>query len=546
MSNMYFTQIVQSPALASGLRIRREGLRSAEKVVPAEHAEDTVSLVTPDSPTSNPVEPSQVSSFHSPVSSPSTHLSSDDNSMTTCINKSGCIELSLGKNGPRVKPGSVLSPENLDDLYEDARCYAKSHAKDDIESVRDVIMEAFSARVHCDWFHSEKNVHLALALESTDVADSTAPLTFPFLDVLWRKFCGHNWAQVHAARRDDLRMSVGSVDCFDEYLSQVEGCNSRLKGVGNYLTPPQLLTILARGIAPTLTAILSEQGIDIDEETTYKSWVSACRDLEVCFKTRLSSTDRQGHRGHFPYNNTYAATSNNNPVHKQNATSEPSSAAGSTANTGSGGVFYMKSFKSIPKALQKEQHELLGRISACPKCRTAWATCGSNLDNCAGTTLSVPWRPLTNEMVDWAILAHKSTNWPILYKVILKQATGKLPVASIHGAPLEDISAYVDSGENRAPVAATIYSNFPVSYIVRDTKVYGSFAGPALRSHSIASSTRTNVVAPVVGQHHLTRDDRDDKVDWSDGSDSPSPKPGSHNIVEPREPSVEHGSSAFN
>ncbi|KAJ4467717.1 hypothetical protein C8J55DRAFT_565189 [Lentinula edodes] len=318
-------QVAHSPSLASGPRIRREGLRSAEKSAPPGHAD----LVEPSessqlSNSSLPDQPCILSTFPSPPSSPSTSPSSDEETMTTRVNESGRIELSSGKSGPRVKPGAVLSPEDLDDLYEDARRYSKSRTKDDIENVRDVIAEAFSARVHRDWFRSEKNAHLALALETTDSSDTSAPSTFPFLDALRRKFCGHDWAQVHAARRDDLRMNVGGVGCFDEYLSQVEGCNSRLKGVGNYLTPPQLLTILARGIAPTLTAILSEQGIVIDEDTTYKSWVSACRDLEVRFKSRLNAADRQARRGPFAYNAGYAST-NNNPAHKRNATSEPSS-----------------------------------------------------------------------------------------------------------------------------------------------------------------------------------------------------------------------------
>ncbi|KAJ4467168.1 hypothetical protein C8J55DRAFT_492803 [Lentinula edodes] len=530
-----------STTLAPVPKNRREGLRSAEKTALFEQANLEPSESSQISESSFPIDPQIVTTVPSPPSSPTTLPSSEDDNMTTRVNESGRIELSSGKSGPRVKAGAILSPEDLDDLYEDARRYAKSRTKDDIENVRDIIAEAFPARVHRDWFRSEKNVHLALVLESVDDSDPSAPSTFPFLDVLRRKFCGHDWAQVHAARRDELKMNVGGVGCFDEYLSQVEGCNSRLKGVGNYLTPPQLLTILARGIAPTLTAILSEQGIVIDEETTYKSWVSACRDLEVRFKTRLNSADRQGRRGAYPYGTGNTST-NNNPAHKRNTTSEPSSypnkrppsAAGSTANNG---VFYMKSFKSMPEALQKEQRDLLGWINACPKCRTAWATCGSNLDNCPGATLSVPWRPLTTEMVDWAISAHKSTNRPILYNTILKQAVSKTTVAVVHGAPLDDISAYVDNVDRRAPVAAAIYGTLPVSHIARDAQVYGSFAGPALLSSR--SSSRANVVAPVVGQHRLAHDDDDDEVDWSDGSASPSPKPVGVEVVGPREPSVE-------
>ncbi|KAJ4465437.1 hypothetical protein C8R41DRAFT_781832 [Lentinula lateritia] len=48
----------------------------------------------------------------------------------------------------------------------DARRYAKARTKDDIENVRDIITEAFPARVHRDWFRAEKNAHLALVLES--------------------------------------------------------------------------------------------------------------------------------------------------------------------------------------------------------------------------------------------------------------------------------------------------------------------------------------------------------------------------------------------
>ncbi|KAJ3883947.1 hypothetical protein F5051DRAFT_423944 [Lentinula edodes] len=302
-------------------------------------------------------ESSTFSSPHPPNSPTDSTVSSDNNIMATHLNESGNIELSSGKYGPRVKAAAVLSPEDLDDLYKEARQYAKSHSSNTIENVREVIAEAFPACVHRDWFRSEKVSHLTLALELKDQDNILAPPTFPFLDVLRRKFCGHNWAQVHAARRDELHMSVGGVGCFDEYLSEVEGCNNRLKGVGNYFTPPQLLTILARGIAPTLTAILSEQGVVVDEATTYKSWVTSCRDFEVRFKARLSAVDRGnrcGNCGSFANN-----ASSNNPTapHKCNATSDPvghpnkrSADAPSTT-----GPFYMHAFSKMPEAMQKEQ-----------------------------------------------------------------------------------------------------------------------------------------------------------------------------------------------
>ncbi|GAW06253.1 hypothetical protein LENED_008164 [Lentinula edodes] len=445
--------------------------------------------------------------------------------MTARLNKSGNIELSHGKYGPRVKPTAVLSPEDLDDLYKDSRRFAKLRSEETIGNVREVIADAFSARVHRDWFRSEKATHLALALELKDPVDDTGPPTFPFLDALHRKFCGHDWAQVHSARRDDLRMSVGGVGCFDEYLSQVEGCNNRLKGVGNYLTPPQLLTILARGISTTLTAILSEQGTVIDETTVYKDWITSCRDLEVRFKTRLMSANRTGRRGNFPSGN-----GNNFPPHKRTATSDPSghpnkrsTTDGPASNTGTG-PFYMRAFSKMPEAMQKEQRELLSRISACVKCRTAWGTCASNLDKCPGATLSVPWRPLTKEMVDWAIAAHKSTGRPILYNAILKQANSATSVSSIQGPPLEDISAYITNDTSRAPPAAAIYGARSVAHVARGENVYGSFAGPSMcRSDFSSSSRASQIVAPVIGQHRLTRDDADEDVDWSDGSMSPSP-----------------------
>ncbi|KAJ3929980.1 MAG: hypothetical protein NXY57DRAFT_1089016 [Lentinula lateritia] len=306
--------------LATTAKSCREGLRSTEKNL-------TVNPENPSSTSSEspfiPVEPSSAASSQSfpteslanePCSSP-LQFFSDEDEMSTCVNESGRIELSTSKSGPRVKAGAVLSPEDLDNLYEDARRYAKLHSKDDIENVRDTIAEAFSARVHRNWFRAEKANHLALVLEQVE-SDASAPPTFPFLDVLRRKFCGHDWAQVHASRHDDLRMAVGGVGCFDKYLSQVEGCNNRLKGVGNYLTPPQLLTILARRISPTLTAILSEQGTVIDEDMSYKTWVAACCDLEVRFKSHLSSADQQGRRGAFPYNSSSATNNNNSAVHK--------------------------------------------------------------------------------------------------------------------------------------------------------------------------------------------------------------------------------------
>ncbi|KAJ3875308.1 hypothetical protein F5051DRAFT_442508 [Lentinula edodes] len=69
------------------------------------------------------------------------------------------------------------------------------------------------------------------------------------------------------------------------------------------------------------------------------------------------------------------------------------------------------------------------------------------------------------EMVDWAIAAHKSTGRPILYNAILKQADSTVPVASIHATPLDNISQYVEAGNNRPPpVAAAIYGSRAVGF----------------------------------------------------------------------------------
>ncbi|GAW10382.1 hypothetical protein LENED_012640 [Lentinula edodes] len=430
-------------------------------------------------------------------------LSSNDNNMTTRVNESGHIELCSGKYGPRVKPGAVLSPEDLDDLYEEARRHAKIRSTEDIENMREIIADAFPSYA----------------------LDESAPSTFPFLDALRRKFCGHNWAQIHAGRRDELRMSVGGVGCFDEYLSQVEGCNNRLKGVGNYFTPAQLLTILARGITPTLAAILSEQGVIISELISYKDWVTSCRNLEVRFKSRLVAGNGRRFRS-FGQNN--APSNNNAPAHKRMATSEPATHPNkrtSSDTLSASGPFYMHAFSKMPEAMQKEQRELLGRINACVKCRTAWGTCASNLDKCTGAMLSVPWRPLTKEMVDWAIAAHKSTGRLILYNAILKKANSTTAVAAVHGAPLDDISQYVDSGPSRPPpVAAAIYGSRAVAHLARDGDLFGSFAGPSFKcSTSVLAPRPGHAVTPVVGQQRLTCDQDDDEVDWSDGSVSPSP-----------------------
>ncbi|KAJ3916802.1 hypothetical protein F5877DRAFT_80568 [Lentinula edodes] len=340
------------------LRPRREGLRSSVRTPGPDPSPDPAS-----SSNSEVFESSHISSNsanHTParvpisitprIYSPS---SSDEDIMTARLNESRNIELSSGKYGPRVKPTAILSPEDLDDLYEDARRYSKLRSEETIENVREVIADAFPARVHRDWFRAEKSLHLALALEVKDPKDESSLATFPFLDALCRKFCGHDWAQVHSARRDDLRMSVGGVGCFDDYLSQVEGCNNRLKGVGNYLTPAQLLTILARGISATLTAILSEQGIVIDETTVYKDWITACRDLEVRFKTRLVSADRTGRRGNFTPN--ASGGQNNVPLHKRMATSEPTGhpnkrSTTDTLSSATGtGPFYMRAFSKMPE-----------------------------------------------------------------------------------------------------------------------------------------------------------------------------------------------------
>ncbi|KAJ4488955.1 hypothetical protein C8J55DRAFT_487141 [Lentinula edodes] len=448
--------------------------------------------------------------------------------MTTHVNESGNIELCSGKYGPRVKPGVALSPKDLDDLYEEARRHAKTRSTEDIENVREIIADAFPSRMHRDWFCLEKLVHLGLSLEARDELDETVPPTFPFLDALRRKFCGHYWAQVHAGWCDELRMSVGGVGCFDEYLSQVEGCNNCLKGVGNYFTPVQLLTILACGITPTLTVILSEQGVVINESIAYKDWIASCHDLEVRFKSCLMSADRNGRRGNFvSFGQNNTSSGNNVPLHKHTATSKPATHPSkcTTTDTSTSGPFYMRAFSKMPEAMQKEQRELLGQINVCVKCRTVWGTCTSNLDKCAGATLTVPWCPLTKEMVDWAVAAHKSTGRPILYNVILKQANSTVPVASVHGTPLDNISQYVEVGSScPPPVAAAIYGSRTLSHIARNGELFGSFVGPSFKRLGSLVPLATWAVAPVVGQCCLTRDDEDEALDWSEGSISPSPR----------------------
>ncbi|KAJ3875309.1 hypothetical protein F5051DRAFT_454623 [Lentinula edodes] len=261
--------------------------------------------------------------------------SSDNDSMTTGVNKSGNIELCSGKYGPQVKPGVVLSPKDLDDLYEEARRHAKTRSTEDIENVREIIADAFPSHVHHDWFRSEKLVHLGLSLETKDKLDETAPPTFPFLNALRRRFCGHDWAQVHAGQCNELRMSVGG-----------------------------LLTILARGITPTLTTILSEQGVVINESIAYKDWITSCHDLEVRFKSHLMSADHNGCCGNFgSFRQSNASSNNNVPPHKRTATSKPAahpSKRTSTDSLMSSGPFYMCASSKMPEAMQKEQRELLG------------------------------------------------------------------------------------------------------------------------------------------------------------------------------------------
>ncbi|KAJ3888377.1 hypothetical protein GG344DRAFT_79830 [Lentinula edodes] len=120
--------------LASSSKSQRVGLQSAEKNISTKpNTAVTAPEVppVPSSPTNSPANSSHFSILNS----------SDEDEMSTRINES----------------------EDLDDLYEDARRYAKAHTKDDIENVRDTITEAFYARVHRDWFCSEKTTHLALA-----------------------------------------------------------------------------------------------------------------------------------------------------------------------------------------------------------------------------------------------------------------------------------------------------------------------------------------------------------------------------------------------
>ncbi|KAJ3875985.1 hypothetical protein F5051DRAFT_441874 [Lentinula edodes] len=190
---MHFEGSLSSATLAD--KKIRKGLRSGTSTgnTSNTNTSNSTEVPTTESSSREPVETQESSIFNSPhpPSSPTNSaLSSDDDVMTTRLNESGNIELSSGKYGPRVKTAAVLSPEDLDDLYEEARRYAKSRSSDTIENVREVIAEAFPARVHRDWFRSEKVFHLSLALEVKDQDDILAPPTFPFLDVLRRKFCG--------------------------------------------------------------------------------------------------------------------------------------------------------------------------------------------------------------------------------------------------------------------------------------------------------------------------------------------------------------------
>ncbi|KAH7868246.1 uncharacterized protein C8R40DRAFT_1177984 [Lentinula edodes] len=357
---MLSTRIVPGTNLADN-KSRQEGLQSNSKQTPdslrpsQQSVSDRSSIVQPivlvklEALETTP-EFDTISEFPR-LSSPS----SDKDITTTCLNESGNIKLCSGKYGPQITSGVVLSPEDLDDLYEEARHHAKTRLTNAIENVREIIADAFHSLVHCDWFHAEKLLHLGLSLEAKDDLDEMAPSTLPFLNALKCKFCGHDWAQIHAGRRDEVCMSVDGVGYFDEYLSQVEGCNNCLKGVGNCFMPAQLLTILARGITPTLTAILSEQGVVINESISYKDWITFCHDLEVCFKSHLMSADCNGCHGNFgSFAQSNIPSNNNVPPHKRTATSETathSNKCTSSDNPSTSGPFYMHAFSKMPDAM---------------------------------------------------------------------------------------------------------------------------------------------------------------------------------------------------
>ncbi|KAJ3872502.1 hypothetical protein F5051DRAFT_445110 [Lentinula edodes] len=256
--------------------------------------------------------------------------SSDKDIMTTCLNESGNIKLCSGKYGPQVTLGVVLSPKDLDDLYEEARHHAKTRSTNAIENVREIIADAFQSLVHCDWFRAEKLLHLSLSLEAKGDLDKMAPSTLTFLNALRCKFCGHDWTQVHAGRRDEVCM------CWK-------------------FMPAQLLTILTRGIMPTLTAILSEQGVVINESISYKDWITFCHDLEVCFKSHLMSADCNGCRGNFgSFAQSNIPSNNNVPPHKRMVTSETATHPNkrtSSDNPSTSGPFYMHAFSKMPDAM---------------------------------------------------------------------------------------------------------------------------------------------------------------------------------------------------
>ncbi|KIK60093.1 hypothetical protein GYMLUDRAFT_85486 [Collybiopsis luxurians FD-317 M1] len=393
--------------------------------------------------------------------------------MTEQTNETSCIVLSNNKSGPRVKNFKNLTPEDIDDLAEEVEhCarYRGSTAKPiPDEDKKLMFFDAFSGmRSHTQHFKADrKNLY---KLEwSVPNADPDVEPDCPFICEMYSYCCGSRWAKDQATQHENLRMRGGERNAFLEFYSKVKSMNDRLCYVGDFYNDSQLLALLSRGITPALEKCLEECGVEITATTTLKKWKESVLDIERRFAQELKAAVPK---------RTSDDSSSLHP-NKFFASSAPSSSVNSCASSRVGskvpaGKFSFKSFSAMSETEVQQQRDFIDKIKACHMCCTAYA--GHQAKECGGGFLSVPFRPLTHQMVDFAKDFAKKNNFcPILYEALLKAFPESAPsvsavTSSSSRSPISDLSAFMPPPP--APSVSAVYGRVSVAHIAQDSSLY--------------------------------------------------------------------------
>ncbi|KAJ3711100.1 hypothetical protein DFJ43DRAFT_1169154 [Lentinula guzmanii] len=448
--------------------------------------------------------------------SPSSSDSSISSDMSRNVSGSGWIDMGSLKSGCQL-----LVPNPTLDALEELWGYVASNLEDrDITDVavkkkefircfakwcnlKDVIAEISPQLVDKSW--------VELSDSSTDPDDFTCR---PFFDTIRDKILGKDWARTYDLKRDKFVMLADPLG-FSKLVTLMETHNRRLRGTMYHRSNEVLQALIMQKLPDKFRADLRD--CKVSEQLPYAEWKAACKDVEERRPPIAAVTSYVGKRGE---------TRTEKPVFASGAGGNYTAAPSAPSS-----MSISRSHR-FPK-IQPEQKKLLYRVEACFRCYNLFAGhLGSSCPMNGPPTLSVPFRPLTEEDITLANRIHDATpNNSIPYELILKKnaaPSSARPVAVIRDRIALTELPNLDDEPEASPFTvqsreiAAIYGSRDIVHVASGPAVYENSLNRGLAYRDSVSAPVPKPVAALVPARRGTREYYDDVANHESSIYSPS------------------------